>query len=286
MPSTTKEGRTRAGLRRLERHWAVPAPRAAMLLVHGISEHSGRYEHVGDFFAAGGIDTLSFDLQGHGRSDGRRSHIDTFDTFLDDIEDLLAERRRLGVPVVLLGHSLGGLLCSTYAARSRPAPDLLVLSAPALRPEVPWVVQVVTPLLGRVWPTLRAPNRIDAALLSRDETVTEAYRTDPLRDEWVTARLGAEILAAMDDTSARLDQITVATYVLHGADDMVVRPAATEGFEPLANVTRIVHAGLRHECFNEPEHPEVLAAVLSWIDGRLSSLGVGGAGTPTVVRPD
>src|SRR4051794_38590145 len=137
MSSTVERITTAAGNERFQRHWKATTPRAALLLVHGIAEHSGRYEHVGDAFAADGIDTLSFDLRGHGESGGRRGHIDSFDDFVDDVVELLAERRDLGVPVVLMGHSLGGLIAATAVVQGRADPDLLILSAPALDAKVP-----------------------------------------------------------------------------------------------------------------------------------------------------
>src|SRR4051794_39270056 len=116
MAGTTELRRGRRGADRLARWWTPAGPPVAGLaLVHGINEHSGRYEHVGDGLAARGIDVLAFDLPGHGRSGGRRGHVDRFDDLLDEAEDLIADRRALGVPVVLLGHSLGGLIAVAYA---------------------------------------------------------------------------------------------------------------------------------------------------------------------------
>lgn len=268
---TTDFASTSDGLTQLRRHWPAEQPRAALLLVHGIGEHSGRYEHVGAFLAAHGIDTLAFDNRGFGQSGGRRAWVSSFDDYVADVEHLLAERRTLGVPLILMGHSLGGLIVSTYLVSRRPQPDLAILSAPALHAEVPKWQRVMAPLISRVAPTAFIKSKIEAELLSRDVAVQQAYVDDPLVFGGATAGLGNEIFSTMERTSAMLDRITLPTYVLHGADDQLVPAAASARLEALDNVARKVWSGLRHECLNEPEQAEVLAALQAWIDGQLSS---------------
>jgi acylglycerol lipase len=270
--STTETATTADGLAQLRRRW-TPAepPRAAMLIVHGIGEHSGRYEHVGAIFAEAGIDVLAYDQRGFGESGGRRAHVADFDEFLDDAEVLLTERRTLDVPTILLGHSLGGLVSTSYLVSGRPSPDLAVLSAPALDAELPPWQRIAAPVLGTVIPRLMIPADFDGSLLSRDEAVQVAYETDPLRVPSSTARLGRETLRAMKHVRMTLDRLRVPTYVLHGADDTLVPPAASEPLAQLPNVTRRVWEGLRHECMNEPEHPEVIAEIITWIDAQINA---------------
>lgn len=256
---------SRDGLTQLQRRWAAPTPKAALLLVHGIGEHSGRYEHVGSAFAAKGIDTVAFDNRGFGQSGGRRAFVESFDDYLDDIEPILVERRELGVPVVLMGHSLGGLIVSSYLVGDRPAPDLAVLSSPALLAEVPAWQRIAAPVIGRVAPTLFIPAKIDGKILSRDVAVQEAYVNDPLVIAGATAGLGHEIFTTMASTMAAIRQITVPTYVLHGDSDELVPPAASAPLEQLENVTRVMWPGLRHECMNEPEKDQVIAGIADWI---------------------
>lgn len=242
-----------------------------MLLVHGIGEHSGRYEHVGRAFADAGIDTLSFDARGFGQTEGRRAYIDSFDQYVVDVADLLVERRTLGVPTLLMGHSLGGLVAATYLVSDHPQPDLAILSAPALEAEIPRWQRVVAPVLGRVAPTFHIKADFDGTVLSRDETVQRDYDEDPLRVDGSTARLGREAMAAMKATSSRLDQISVPLYVFHGEDDTLVPPSASVAVGRLANATRRVWPGLRHECLNEPEQDQVLSEIVAWIDTQLTA---------------
>lgn len=267
--SETELSATTDGFTQLRRRWAVDTPRAAMLIVHGIGEHSGRYEHVGQFFAEYGIDTLSYDQRGFGQSGGRRAFVKSFDQYLDDVDQLLAERRSLGVPVVLMGHSLGGLVVTTHLVSDRPQPDLAVISAPALHAEVPAWQKMLAPVLGRLAPKSHIPSKIEPELLSRDVAVQRAYVDDPLVIAGATAGLGHEIFSTMTATSSALDRVSVPAYVLHGAEDRLVPPSASEALGLLPDVTRKVWDGLRHECLNEPEQTEVLTDLVAWLDDQL-----------------
>ena len=276
-PAAVPDGRTHGGPQSGGPEAAGPT-RSAVLLVHGIGEHSGRYDHVGRFLAARGHDVLAFDNRGHGQSGGRRGHVDHFGQFLDDVEDHVLERRQLGLPVVLIGHSLGGLISATYVVEGRPAPDLLVLSAPALKAQIPAWQRRLAPVLARVWPTVFVPGGIDGALLSRDPEVQRAYLSDPLRVAGSTAGLGQQIFAAMETTTANLARITLPTYVLHGSEDNLVPLAASQPLEGRPNVTYRRWEGLRHECFNEPNRDEVLGEMADWIEDRLAGLPLSGEG--------
>lgn len=253
----------------LRRRWEVTDPLAAVLIVHGMGEHSGRYGHVGDHLADHRFDVLAFDQLGFGQSEGRRAHVDSFDQLLDDVEALMAERRELDVPVVLLGHSMGGLVVAAYLVSGRPQPDLAVLSAPLLEVEVEAWRRVAAPILGRIVPRLFIPNKIDGAVLSRDVAVQQAYVNDPLVTTGQTAGMGKAILEAMDRTGKAIHQISIPTYVLHGAEDELVPISASEPLRELPSVTYKVWDGLRHECFNEPEQNEVLAALSKWLLAQL-----------------
>lgn len=236
--------------------------------MHGIGEHSGRYEHVGNALSDAGFDTLAFDLRGFGETSGKRAFVTDFSEYTDDVADLLAVRRQLGVPVVLMGHSLGGLIVATYLVGDGPEPDLAVLSAPALQAEIPRWQRIAAPLLSRVAPQLHVKSEFDGSILSRDVSVQRAYDDDPLRVNGTTTSLGREIMTTMQATSERIGAITVPTYVLHGGADRLVPPVASEPIGELPNVTRKVWEGLLHECLNEPEWPDVVAGIIAWLDAQ------------------
>lgn len=272
---------TRDGLTQLQRRWWVDdgaTPRSSVVVVHGIGEHSGRYDHVGRYLAARGHDVLAFDCRGFGQSGGRRGHVERFGEYLDDLEDLVVERRQLGAPVVLVGHSLGGLMATTYAVSDRPQPDLLVLSAPALAAEVPRWQRVLAPILSRFAPRFFVKSEIDPELLSADRAVQRRYVDDPLRVPGATARLGHEIFTTMDVTTSTvesLDRLPTTTYVLHGSADELVPPAASGPLAGLSGVTYRLWAGLRHECFNEIGNDDVLAEMAEWLDSTLVEISAG-----------
>ncbi|MEM7273266.1 MAG: lysophospholipase [Actinomycetota bacterium] len=262
---------TADGTKQLRRRWAVDEPRAAILLIHGIGEHSGRYQHVGQYFADRGYDLETFDNRGFGESGGRRGHIGSFSLYLDDLQERLAIRRELGVPTVLFGHSLGGLISSRYLVSRRPQPDLAVLSSPAIDATAPRWQKLFAPLLGRVAPTMFFPSEIDGQGLSRDVEVQEAYTNDPLLVAGATAGLGMGIFDAMKTVRSRMDRIELPTYVLHGTDDPVVPIEASRPLERLPNVTYRAWDGLLHECLNEPEQDEVMAEIDGWLTDRLAA---------------
>jgi acylglycerol lipase len=265
MASTVGTAETRDGLALQTRHWeAAGNPWVMLLLVHGIAEHSGRYERTGSSLAAAGIDTHAFDLRGFGASAGRRAYVGSWDEYLDDVEVRL-DALRNGLPLVLMGHSMGSLIALGYAASGRPAPDLLVLSSPPLRATVPAVIRGIAPLLSRIAPTRLMGNGLRPEQLSRDPAVGRAYFADPLVFPRSTARLGAEMFAAMRRAQRDAGRLRVPALVTHGADDTIVPVAASEPFASLPGVERRIYPGLRHETLNEPEGPQVVADIIAWL---------------------
>ena len=273
-------GTNRRGLRILRRRWSPTGdPRAVVLLLHGIGEHTGRYEHVGRRLADAGFGVVAHDHQGFGESGGTRAFVESFEWYLDDVEDQMATVRELGLPVILLGHSMGGLIGAAYAMSDRPQPDLCVFSAPALGAEVPDWQRKWAPRLSRWLPSLFIPNPLDGTILSRDPDVGAAYAADPLIRPGGTTRLGHELFQAMNVTRANVHMIPMPTWVGHGTADRLVPIEASDPFDKMETATRVTYPGLRHELFNEPEGPAVLDDVVEWIDQQLATLPVSsGAG--------
>ncbi|MEM7143026.1 MAG: lysophospholipase [Actinomycetota bacterium] len=268
--STVDHGTTRDGLVQLRRRWQPSGDaRAAVLLLHGIAEHSGRYEHVGRRMADRGFDVIAIDHRGYGRSGGRRGHCDSWMQFCDDVEDQMTEIATLGLPTVLLGHSMGGLIATRYVVDQRTQPDLLVLSGPALGADIPAHLRAAAPLLGRIMPHFEIKEDGDPSQLSRDPAVGEIFYADPYRVPYPTARLGWELMKAIDDSRAGISNVTMPTLVQHGGADTLVPTEASEVLETLENVTRIVYPELRHEIYNEPERAEVLDEMIAWVDANL-----------------
>jgi alpha-beta hydrolase superfamily lysophospholipase len=248
------------------RSWRVAGePWAVVLLVHGLSEHSGRYEHVGEWLSAAGLEVHAYDHRGFGASEGRRGDVRRWSLLLDDLGARLAELRRPGMPLVLYGHSLGGLICVEYAESSRPQPDALVVSAPAIDSGHPRYLHWLAAVLGRIVPWLSLSGGDDFSVLSRDPAVGEAFRHDPLVVNRLTTRFGLEAFRAQRRARRGLARIQVPTLVMHGGTDWLVPVAASAPLGRVPGVTRRVYPGLRHELHNEPEGHQVVADVVAWL---------------------
>lgn len=270
LPSVSGRVAARDGTELFVRHWAAASePWAAVLLVHGLAEHSGRYEHVGRQLAAAGLEVEAYDQRGFGASGGRRAYIERWSQNHDDLEDRLAGVRAAagGRPVALFGHSLGGLIALGYvlAAPSRPLPDALVLSAPALDSGIPAWKQALARVLASVAPTRMLNNDFDGAVLSRDPAVGVAYVADPLNQHATTTRFAAAALAEQVRVRAALARLAIPTLVYHGEADRLVPTAASEPLAALPGVVRRTWPNLRHESHNEPEGPAVISAVIAWL---------------------
>lgn len=245
--------------------------KATIVVVHGMGEHSGRYEDLGVFLADAGFHVRSFDLIGAGGSGGKRWDIDDWSRLHDQIQSHLEWARGFDRPVVLMGFSLGGNLSLGYALTERPAPDLLVLSAPALDGGAAWL-RAVAPVAARVVPGLEFPNPWKGEHLSRDPEVGEKYYADPLVHTKTTLRFGSQFLAAMEECNEHMDELAVPTLVLHGGDDRLVPTDCSAPLGDLEVVDRKVYEGLRHEIVNEPEGPEVMADIVAWLEDQLTDL--------------
>jgi alpha-beta hydrolase superfamily lysophospholipase len=272
----TEVGRVAAadGTELATRHWPVSdgrRPWATLLLVHGLAEHSGRYEHVGARLAEAGIDVYAYDQRGFGASGGRRAWVDRWSRFHDDLAERLAATRTAaaGGPVVLYGHSLGGLVALGYALTD-PKLDALVLSAPALDASVPAWKRALARVLGVAVPTLEVRNALNTAVLSRDPQVGVRYLADPLNHHRTTTRLGLEFLREQDRCRVALGRLRVPTLVIHGEDDRLVPTAASAPLAEVPAVTRRTYPGLRHETHNEPEGPRVIDDMTAWLRERFA----------------
>ncbi len=267
MTSTTSQLIAGDGLGLLVRHWECPEPRANVVLVHGLGEHSGRYEHVGARLVGHGFSVTAFDLRGHGASGGDRVDVDYFDRFLDDLEMVL---ETVNEPRIVYGHSMGGLIAMSYGMSTRPQPLLYVLSAPALSADVPAFLRVGAKVLTRIRPGLRMANSIKGEQLSRDPSVGEKYFADPLVETKATARFGSAFLGQMERLEGDYDRLSRPALVIHGSEDSLVPPQASAPLAALPSVDRKLFAGLRHETHNEPEWDDVVDYVAGWLSERLA----------------
>ncbi len=272
----------RDGTSLLTRHWPVTTgvPWAAFLLVHGLAEHSGRYEHVGAQLAAAGIDTHGFDLRGFGASGGPRASVERWSQLHDDLEERLVAVRSIAPdrPLVLYGHSLGGLIALGYVLDGRAKPDLLILSAPAISANVPAWQRALVGSLRRLAPGLLMSNRLDTDDLCNVPAVKANYVSDPLNQHKSTVGFADAAFAEQRRVAGALDRLAIPTYVVHGGLDRIVPTEASAPLEGRAGVTRQVYPGIRHELHNELEGPQVIEGIIRWIRERVSRVHASGGG--------
>ena len=271
MTSTVELVTTRDGVTELRRHWQADNPWVQLLLIHGVCEHSGRYEQVGELMAESGIDTFSFDLVGHGASGGRRVYLEDWSTFVNQAADHLQPLLGGDTPVVLMGHSLGGLIAATYALSPYQQPDLMVLSSPAFGAQQ-WQ-KTLTKILYPIAPKLKLPATWKGRHLSRDPAVGKDYFSDPLVFAQGTPRFARLVYEQMDKVNASLADYNARTLVFHGGDDTLVLPEYSEAIGALLQSDRTVYPGLRHETLNEPEGPDVTRDIITWIRKELEASG-------------
>ena len=267
--SSMEIGTTRTGVTELRRRWHASDPWATALIVHGLAEHSGRYERAGGQLASTGIDTYAFDIQGFGASGGRRADIDSWSTYMFQVLDNLVPLFATRLPVVLLGNSIGGLMVVDYTLTRHRQPDLVVLNAPAMDAVVPTWKRVGAPLLARVVPKLTLANPIDPGEMFIHQEMADDYRIDPLALTRTTVRLGDILFERMERVGRSLDMYTARTLVLHGGADSLVPPEVSAPLGQRPTVERRVYPGIRHGSINEPEGVGIVEDIAAWIRARV-----------------
>jgi len=278
------------GTRLFYRLWSPEgAPRATVAFVHGFGDHSGRHPNLVCGLSARGMEVCAFDLRGHGRSDGRRGHVDGWDDYREDLRRFLALVRRGrsdghggsappyggGPPLFLMGHSMGGLIVLEFALRSPSELRGVIASSPAVGRlgVAPWKMSLGR-LLSRLWPRFSMEAGLDSSGLSRDPDVRRAIRDDPLSHGRGTARLALETTRAVEWTREHAADLRVPLLLLHGGADIVVGPEACRTLYENVRVpdkTRLEYEGAFHELDNDLGHERVVADVAEWIECRSSA---------------
>ena len=258
--------------------WPLPdAPRATVLLVHGLGEHAGRYDALARHLGAWGYAVRGYDHYGHGESSGPRGGLPWDTRLLDDLTDIVdATRARMpaGQPLVLLGHSMGGLVAARFVALGVRPVDALVLSSPAFDAGLAPAQKLLLATLQRIAPNLRVGNGLDAHYLSHDASVVRTYLADPLCHDRISVRLARFIAEAGPATVARAAHWQVPTLLLWAGADRLVNPAGSRAFASAAPKERVqAHCfePLYHELFNES--PELAEPVLERLQHWLAAHG-------------
>ncbi|RMH93226.1 alpha/beta hydrolase [Lysobacter pythonis] len=271
-----------AGGRLRLRHWPLPegaCGRGHVLIVHGLGEHAGRYAHVAARLNQWGFAVDGYDHEGHGESSGARGRLSTPGRLREDLATMV-ERCRAGMrdawPLILLGHSMGGLVAADFVARGVRPIDGLVLSSPALASGMSPLQRATAALLARLAPHFAIGNGLKPEFISHDPAEVAAYRDDPLGHDRVSARLAHFIDVNGAPTVAAAPRWRVPTLLLFAGDDYLVDAEGSRRFAaaaPPRMVTAREFPGLYHELFNERDREPVFVALRAWLDARFPGRG-------------
>lgn len=257
------------------------APRGMILLVHGLGEHVGRYDQLARQLNDWGFAVRGYDQYGHGESGGRRGGLPTDDRLLEDLADMVDSTRarmerqaQKQTPLILLGHSMGGLVAARFVALALRPVEALVLSSPALDPGLNAVQKLLLAVLPTIAPDLRVGNGLDPSLISHDPAVVAAYRQDRRVHDRISGRLARFIANGGPATLAQAPNWTVPTLLLYAGADRLVNPAGSQAFAaaaPKEVVTARRFDTLYHEIFNELKRAPVLDELKRWLDARFKA---------------
>jgi len=250
-------------------------PRAVLAIVHGFGEHSSRYPNVVNYYVPSGYAVYGFDHRGHGRSPGKRGHINEWSEFRDDVRAFvqLVAMQEPNRPLFMLGHSLGGLIALEYVLRDPTGLRGVIASSPLLvQAGLSPVVVTMGKILSRVAPSTAIKTGLDASTISRDPAVVKAYQEDPLVHSYGTPRLSTEIAAAQKWTNAHAGELKLPLLLIVGSEDKLVPPEGGRRFfdaVTFADKQKLDYPGAYHETHNDIIAPQVMADVERWLEAHL-----------------
>jgi alpha-beta hydrolase superfamily lysophospholipase len=248
-------------------------PLGTVLIVHGLGEHAGRYAQVAADLNSWGYNVCSYDQVGHGESAGARGDLPHAMRLQDDLADVVDTVRRQMLaqePLIILGHSMGGVVAADFARQKARRIEGLILSSPALDPGLNMVESFLVSTVPRFAPHLRLGNGLKPQYLCRDKTVVAAYLQDPLVHDRISTSLASYIATQGAHCIAAAAQWSTPTLLVYAGADHLVSPAGSRAFAAAAPA-KIVQSqcfdAMYHEILNDPERGQVLAVVRRWLDG-------------------
>jgi alpha-beta hydrolase superfamily lysophospholipase len=250
--------------------------KAAVAIVHGFGEHSDRYMNAMNCFMPAGYTIYSFDLRGHGRSEGKKGCMTCWDEYSNDVQLFITDVKQdcQGAPLFLWGHSLGGLIALDYAQRSPEGLRGVIATGPLVGEiGVSPVMVTLSKVMSRIWPSFSMDIHLDASAVSRDQAVVEAYRSDPRVHSIATARLGTEISATRSRVNQMAPQFTLPLLVMQGGDDRLTPADSTRAyFDKVASKDKrfILYPDAYHELHNDLIADQALTEMQHWMGERLN----------------
>ncbi|MFT7160210.1 MAG: alpha-beta hydrolase superfamily lysophospholipase [Bacteroidia bacterium] len=256
--------------------WCCPDPIAVFCIIHGLGEHSGRYQHVAEFLTENRISVFTFDLRGHGKSKGKRGHTSSYEILLDDVEELLKTARAEynDIPMLLYGHSFGGNIVANYILK-RNTNELVgaILSSAWLKAQIePSKMEFkIAKFINKIFPSFTQGSRFSTSMLTKDPKCNSAYEADPLVHRQLSVRLGLESYDAGLWAIANASRMKIPNLVWHGTDDEITSKDGSKQFAQNAGDLATFKAwdGVKHEPHNDLEKKEVLKYLLEWVEAKI-----------------
>ena len=274
MTHTTFEFTSADGLKLFARCWisSEPASKGMVFLVHGIGEHTGRYDHLGKALAAAGYSLVGLDLRGHGLSEGKRGHAPGFEVYYDDIKRLMDEASsRFGKPPArfLYGHSLGGNIVIKFGLQIQAELNGVIATAPALKLayEPPKFKLLIGKVMEKLFPSLTMSNTLDVEALSRDQAIVQAYLDDVLVHDQISAKLVMELFKSGRFALEHASDWVLPMLLMHGTGDRLSSYQASQTFAENAGdqVELVLWKEYYHEIHNDFGKEEVIEKMISWL---------------------
>jgi len=257
---------------------AVEEPKAVIIIVHGLGEHSSRYQHLAHYFNTQQYSVYSFDQRGHGKSSGPRGDIPSYNIACNDVDSIIKSVREDYplIPIFLYGHSLGGAIVLYYGlTRSSPI-NGIICTSPGLASGVPLppLKMGLAKVLASIAPKTAINNGLDVENLSHDHKVIDDYKNDPLVHPMISARLGMELISKGPWMIENANQFKYPLLLLQGEMDHLVDPKMTLKFAKALGSAKVQFRefpGLFHEMHNELNNSEFLSTIIEWLEKRLAN---------------
>jgi acylglycerol lipase len=254
----------------------ILSPKAVICLVHGIGEHTHRYAHVAEAFTKAEYVLFGADLRGHGKSEGPRGHFPSIDAVVQDIDHLLdhARSRYPRVPLILYGHSLGGILVLCYGLKQKPDVKGIIATSSGLHTalEKQPAKILAAKILGSIIPGVSLPTGLDANAISQDKEVVATYVADPLVHDRMSLGFGKIMLGVIGWTFKHAKEFSLPLLLMHGKSDSIAYPSGSEEIAALVKEKSklVLWENGWHELHNEPFKEEVIKTMITWMDGLVA----------------
>jgi len=261
--------------------WVPVKPRGVIVIVHGLAEHGARYQETAEFLSGNSWAVYACDLRAHGLSPNPpkagRVHVNRFTDYFHDVDAMLglAQKNHEGLPLFILGHSMGGLISISYVLAKPESVAGAIISSPALgtHPEFkpPLFLKIMVSILSFLAPRVLVDSELDTQAISRDPDVVKAYLDDPLISQKISARWYSELLKTMKRANANAGTLRTPMLLMQSGSDRLVDPDAPARWAksaPEGLVELVVWEELYHEMLNEPEKDRVRARILGWLNAQ------------------